>query len=89
MSEAKFTKGPWIVDGYGNIIPENGKDARDCIRAGGLALTANEGEPMYNRHLIACAPEMYAMLEEILGIYSSELDYDAIKSLLAKARGEK
>lgn len=89
MSEAKFTKGPWKLDQYCNIVPECAKDAFDCIRAGGIALTSDRGEPLYNRYLIACAPEMYAMLEEILGIYSSELDYDAIKSLLAKARGEK
>ena len=60
----KFTKGPWKLDRYGNIVQTNGRDARDCIRAGGLALTQNDGEPMYNRHLIAAAPEMYEMLQK-------------------------
>jgi hypothetical protein len=89
---AKFTKGPWVIDDYGNIIPENGKDARDCIRAGGLALTSNAGEPMYNRHLIACAPEMYEMLDSLLQNSSFNAnfpeEFERIETLLAKARGE-
>lgn len=90
----KFTKGPWVVDKYGNIVQQGGKptDARDCIRAGGLALTTNEGEPMANRHLIAAAPEMYEMLSSLLANSSFNVEHPAaaeeIEKLLAKARGE-
>ena len=87
MSE-QFTKGPWSVDEYGNIVPVNGRDARDCIRAGGLALTSNSGEPMYNRHLIACAPDMYEMLKALLPQIAGSPAALKINRLLAKARGE-
>lgn len=49
----------------------------------------SDEEAKANANLIACAPEMYAMLEEILKVY--EMDYDdtdKVLKLLAKARGE-
>jgi hypothetical protein len=47
-------------------------------------------EAIANAHLIAAAPELYAMLDR----YATTLDFDGyktddIKELLAKARGEK
>jgi hypothetical protein len=89
MSEAKFTKGPWKLDRYENIVPPDAKDAFDCIRTGGLALTFDRGELLYNRYLIACAPEMYAMLELILPQVAGSPLALKINKLLAKARGER
>lgn len=92
----KFTKGPWHLDKFGNILPEGAIDGFSCIRAGGLSLTANKGEPMYNRHLIAAAPEMYEMLEDCMLHIFNECPIDEGKELIAKitdlrkkARGEK
>lgn len=90
-NEAKFTKGPWNVDQYGNIVQvKSGKsDPRDCIRAGGLALASNNGEPMANRYLIAAAPEMYAMLQDIANKWHDGTPLALkINKLLTKARGE-
>ncbi len=82
MSEAKFTKGEWVAsEGVGNsaivYIPNGGFDISGIPDA------------MPNAHLIAAAPEMYAMLESImrgdLRVYGYEY---RIGNLLAKARGE-
>ena len=83
----KFTKGPWKIDEYGNILPEGARDSFSCIRAGGLSLASNNGEPMYNRYLIAAAPEMYAMLKAIAS--GALVATYEINELLAKSRGEK
>lgn len=91
MSNERFTKGPWIIDGYGNIVQKtDGKsDARGCIRARGLALTSADGEPGYNAALIAAAPEMYEMLKKLMAHYNfSEYCENEIDALLTKARGE-
>lgn len=88
----KFTKGPWHLDEFGNILPAGATDSLSCIRAGGLALAQNKGEPMYNRHLIAAAPEMYDMLSKLSSQLTGINAHDAvsdIERILAKARGEK
>tara|TARA_R100000544_G_C2163311_1_gene28695 strand:+ start:44 stop:325 length:282 start_codon:yes stop_codon:yes gene_type:complete len=92
MSNAKFTKGKWVINYTGthwnnptlrNIEVNYGSQG-ECIC-----------DTVYNdsdAHLIAAAPEMYEILESIYnaacytGTYSSEMDQ--IKALLAKARGE-
>lgn len=106
MSEAKFTKGPWIGKSGSGKWPSMGAWSVDNDTAGShsaVAISSKKGvvclvvqkglgdSPMdENASLIAAAPEMYEMLEEILRVY--EMDYDdtnkAMK-LLAKARGEK
>ena len=85
MSETKFTKGEWSCRTGSEPMPfavvylsnEGGfdiSDAPDC---------------QANANLIACAPEMYAMLESMhnsgglgFGVHAK------IEALLAKARGE-
>lgn len=99
MSITRFTKGPWRVDKYGNVIQSETRDGGEAIRAGGIALCMNDGEPKYNRHLIAAAPELYAELQEASNWFNSQIGfgdwftdfevwYKHIESLLKKARGE-
>jgi hypothetical protein len=83
MSEAKFTKGPWHYDGdFQSIYNKYCEYICDA--------------PLNNsadKHLIACAPEMYAQLQEVSNWLNSQLGFGdwhkEIEALLAKARGEK
>lgn len=62
MSEAKFTKGPWIKDKRNeNLVGANG----ECVTIWGCGLTnAYKSEvTTANAHLIASAPDMYKSLE--------------------------
>lgn len=84
MSEAKFTKGDWkvnsLVNGRGFDISFN--DDGECI----AEIIHIESDA----HLIAAAPEMYAMLDMLVdndGINDCSIDRE-VESLLAKARGE-
>jgi len=109
MSEAKFTKGEWL------ILPL--EDDKEYIRIRGTVLggrykIANvtdlkfhhdgkewckreRGESLANANLIAAAPDMYELLDEVSHVLGHELNptsktyIKAIKELLAKARGEK
>ena len=78
--EAKFTKGPWTANNTGYYTR--------VVSGGVLISEISSGNS--NAHLIAAAPDMYAMLEVIA--ISMEcchgVDTSAIYSLLAKARGE-
>lgn len=100
----KFTKGPWKVcensagsievyigDRFTNIrhdeylcigvSTDTDTDNRDCT---------NNPKAEANAHLIAAAPEMYEMLNNIAISMECEhgVDANAIFELLAKARGE-
>ncbi len=104
MSEAKFTKGPWEWhkyhhnDGYYGlyandepvVYPQRCNDGDD-----GLAWFSTDedyyGETALKQadaDLIACAPEMYAMLDAILPQVAGSPLALKINKLLAKARGE-
>lgn len=70
MTQAKFTKGPWMLE-YGEV-----KHRPSSIRAieGGVSiLRANAfcrvaaKETRANAHLMVAAPDMYEALEQILG----------------------
>lgn len=102
MSEAKFTKGEWR-----RHYSPNGQEYVICDgrRNGGYAVASLSGSnSKANAHLIAAAPEMYAMLEKAKTLIE-DYDYDyfcsrgfgewsapesstEIEKLLAKARGE-
>lgn len=97
MSEAKFTKGPWVKD-YGMTL---GHIKSINNAHGGLTPTVcmysmrfiNEKEMQANAHLIAAAPEMYEAMQEFVnrvdrGEVRSTATYKKFKSILAKARGE-
>lgn len=81
----RFTKGPWIDSGNGNI------DFEVCCVSQDVSVYSPE-RPENARHdaiLIASAPDMYAMLKQIqleggLGIAR----HRQIDRVLAKARGE-
>ena len=85
MREAKFTKGEWSCRTGNEPVPfavvylgnEGGFDISDAPHC------------QANANLIACAPEMYVMLEVAAKQLShSPIGY-RINKLLAKARGEK
>ena len=86
MSKAKFTKGEWHVQNVGD-----NKLSIDSDSGMSLAIISNDYESdVANAHLIAAAPEMYAMLRQMhieggLGIDR----HSRIDRLLIKARGEK
>ncbi len=90
---SNFTKGPWVVSGC-YIKCEKGHIAQSkSIFLKGDALVANA-------HLIAAAPDMYAMLEKLIKAMdnhdawwvncpdSGGFDTNEMESLLKKARGE-
>jgi hypothetical protein len=84
MSETKFTKGPWHYDAdFKSIYNKQCNYICDA--------------PLNNaadKHLIAAAPEMYALLDEIsdglleAGGCGNCVLAKRIEALLAKARGE-
>lgn len=83
-SEPKFTPGPWRVLNETSV--GNGKcRVADCENIEvGFGGCADE----YNAALIAAAPEMYELLDEIQrpgGTFSLQ----QIRNILKKARGEK
>ena len=91
MSEPMFTKGLWNLDALSVIDSE--KHAIACCQYNWL-LSDDDDEVMANAianaSLIAAAPEMYAMLEDMLARFAEEsVEYGMIQKLLAKARGEK
>ena len=85
MSEAKFTKGDWcirLIDGKFAIM-------RHDTGYGICSTVMCDDTDKANAHLIAAAPSMYAMLQELLdGGSLHRMDAKSISDLLAKARGE-
>lgn len=94
MSETKFTKGEWQVWGDWAI--------KDCTSAENLIATFEDGN-FDDAHLIAAAPDMYGVLNELshtfevlsnkIKVYEYDHEFKKIKAVLddtlAKARGEK
>ncbi|CAM0047153.1 hypothetical protein VPHK435_0080 [Vibrio phage K435] len=83
MSEAKFTKGPWVARGKtpSRIYGMQRKDKEVIVAATGSVIN----EAGANAHLIAAAPEMYEFLESLQLDVDNDYKRDEI---LAKARGE-
>lgn len=92
MSEAKFTKGPWVTNGFSCV---NAGDQTLCAMVNSSIATGDPTEDYANASLIATSPEMYEMLNEIseslleAGGYGNYALAKRIELLLAKARGEK
>ena len=92
MGKPKFTESPWKVDTtedelWGDdvwyLVEYHSVIANDETIASDISSEANAC-------LIAAAPEMYAMLEDMLARFAEEsVEYGMIQKLLAKARGEK
>ena len=98
-NETKFTPGPWDTEDDGYVCATNHEsDARPiiCERANGGSL---ESDWEANSHLIAAAPELYAVLDEALAALYGAISVcgaignltharDMAEAALAKARGE-
>lgn len=100
MNEPKFTPAPWAVskdddDQFVVIMASAIEDEYDhyCCHKWTCEVTHHEvgeigdDETPSNAHLIAAAPDMYAMLEAIEA-GNGQPNCDDILALLAKARGE-
>lgn len=89
MSEAKFTKGPWVNSPLGPWIIET-KDEIEIADISASSLV----NATANAHLIAAAPELYEALEDVLYLFGQGDNPDEPKEVsvaraaLAKARGE-
>lgn len=91
MSETKFTPGPWFIDGQG-IGPKSSADDQSYGITMPVAYIEEYDWPENheaNAHLIAAAPEMYAVLAWLNCRGGLGLDvHKSIEAALAKARGE-
>lgn len=87
-----FTKGPWSWNGY-SLVMEG--DTPLCALVNSAVNTGDPAEDYANAALIAAAPEMYEMLNEIsdglleAGGHGNHVLAKRIEDLLSKARGEK
>jgi hypothetical protein len=99
MSEAKFTPAPWqFADGDSfekeAVVTTSSRIDNNTIPICEMDVYFDGDvgiEQTANVCLIACAPEMYAMLENVLMTLADINAYDEvnkIEALLAKARGE-
>jgi len=99
--KAKFTKGPWIKggsdDGGGCVNHIYSDDATGSAVANvKFSIVRRRSDELEaNAHLIAAAPDMYALLDELSAFLSFKVKDDTLKglklnvdTLLAKARGE-
>lgn len=85
MTDTKFTPGPW------EFITTNAGNWGVRIRRGYLVLTGQRARAEADAHLIAVAPEMYELLNEIAGdnwVAENTEKANKIDAILAKARGE-
>ena len=94
MSETKFTPAPWSAKGGWMIVDKGERLIAQFESLNDELSNCNTPESFANANLIACAPEMYAMLDKISdelldagGVWNCALAKD-IEKLLAKARGE-
>lgn len=97
MSDAKFTKAPWRFTAGLSVLVVNSPQGRIAIVGREEYWEHFSEESLANTHLIAAAPEMYELLQEMLNhscrdsvvCCLSEDFEDRIWKLLKKARGEK
>jgi len=89
--EAKFSKGTWSVEECDLPITECTRYDIVGENGGCIAETFYE----FDAHLIAAAPDMYALLDELSAFLSFKVKDDTLKglklnvdTLLSKARGE-
>jgi len=87
VSDTKFTKGPWEVDNGARIYCDDLTGSIVAEACGFEFVSRCKEEEIANAHLIAAAPEMYAMLDD-LRQYVGDESREEIEELLAKARGE-
>ncbi len=89
MNNTLHTPAPWQVSPYGNITSKSGKIASVEQMPGNY-----ESEKLANAHLIASAPDLLAILNEVciqhdMGLNKIEASlYDIANTTLRKAKGE-
>ena len=104
MSEhkPKFTQGPWYIKPrtveklkYGTFVSRttvlNALDGGYSPKHVIATIARGNGKEVENAALIACAPEMYALLERLgHALFAENADEwaEEINAMLAKARGE-
>ena len=97
------TPGPWELDSAAWPLIVNGPMNEDddsatvvctveCLESTGRSTHYNEDEAAANARLIAVAPEMIAILQEILALYEGDVDLERVMNeagcIVAKAKGE-
>ena len=87
--KTKFTKGPWEIEQCD--LPITKSEYFDVNTASGQCVADTYYK--YDAHLIASAPDIYKMLDEIaINMHKTDSgciqDIISIELLLAKARGE-
>ena len=88
MSDTKFTKGVWSMrNGYIGVIDQSDTQSYGMMLNICSMDTWDFNNWKSNAHLIAAAPEMYEMLDEIMRDVS-QVNVIEIRKLLEKARGE-
>ena len=94
MSETKFTPAPWSAKGGWMIVDKGERLIAQFESLNDELSNCNTPESFANANLIACAPEMYAMLDEIsnnlleAGGFGNCQHAKEFEALLAKALGE-
>lgn len=90
MADTKFTEGPWSYDEERKHIVVQGDYDVCSLDIGWDEDSEQEIEEMYaTAHLIAAAPELYALAEAFGDDSISDAEFNHMRhAALAKARGE-
>lgn len=93
MSEAKFTKEEWMIDGDDFIYALNEEMVNQfsCRIEGNFKYGASDEEIKANANLMKTSPKMYEMLSKLSSMMTdinAHTVANEIESLLAEARGE-
>ena len=90
-SETNFTPGPWVVEDDSPVTPW----VRCPDDKSTLSVSRPYRERLANAYMIAAAPDLYAVVEELEESSSYWSEYfvpigivDRLRAALAKARGE-
>ena len=84
MKEISYAApGPWKVLSDGRIVSEH----PECRSSIAQVYSMNDWAEG-NAHLIRAAPELLAVLEELDNTDSAMRDWDAVRAVIAKAKGE-
>ena len=103
--DTKFTKGEWHVDNAGDVVIKGSGGYVGYPSHDGAIASLDDGEYIendnkYDAHLIAAAPDMYAMVNEVLSMQKQWHGHGMethmklavlakkMELLLSKARGE-
>jgi len=89
---ATFTPGPWVAMGKA-VYTESDNPTREILWGGHNTRSASDEEKKANARLIAAAPAMYEVLQELAESmelaknYGYEKEHAMIREVLAKVEG--